>query len=623
MLRAQFLCGFRLVDRAGRELRIPVRKAKALFAYLAICSDRLHSREALACLLWDSAGDRAARQSLRKCLSDLRRALGAIADRVLVVDGDRVGIAAGTVETDLAALDRRVAEAELEQAAGLIGTGVFLDGVDVESEPFQDWLRGERLRRNEVAADTLYRLAERQAEDADIGAAIDTAQRALAIDSLHDDAHRLLIGLFARSGCPAAARRQYARYARVVREEFGVEPSPEVMRVVQALDHSVGVSGGDGTLRVAVAGFLDLGVSDEGVAFARGLSEELVTLLAAQRWISVVPANADAQYIVEGTVRSSDNRHRIAIRLLSGADGRSYWSEVLESRATRTFDVQDDLARAAVSRLVTEIERIERRKRTVSPDLESAVDYWHRGNSLFYRYTKESNARARGMLERAIEIDPEFAPAYASLAFVEQFDAFFKYANSPRTRLRRGLEAAQTAVTIDRSDAIGHLALGKVLARMEDFDGATVALETGLSLCPSMEQGEFALGLVHYYQGRQRDALDCFGRATRLNPQSPWGWAVRHMTARCFYDLGRFDHALNWANRAVNTPNAKTIAFILKAAAADRTGNTGLAHRTVDDVVRHDPRMTTDYLVKTFGNEFLADSVESMAERLRDIGLPD
>lgn len=623
MLRAQFLSGFRLFDGAGRELRVPVRKAKALFAYLAIHSDRLHSREKLACLLWDAAGDRAARQSLRRCLSDLRRVLGSAAHRVIVTEGDRVGVAANAVETDLTAFCRLVDEGELEKAANLFGTGELLDGVDIDSEPFEEWLRAERFRLGEVAAEALYRLAERKVASADFQTAIDTAQRVLACDPLHDDAHRLLIVLFGRSGRLSEARRQFVRYARLARDELGVEPSPETRRAFTAVDRPDRMSGGKEKPSVAVASFRPLAQSDEGRAFAAGLTEELLALISAQRWISVVPASEDARYIVDGTVRSSGLRHRAAIRLLSGTDGRSVWSAVLESHATHSFDIQDDLARTAASQLVAEIERIERRKPETEPAPESALGLWHRGNDLFFRYTKESNAAARWMVERAIAIDPEFAPAYASLGYVEQFDAFFKYSKFPKERLRRGLEATRTAIAIDASDALGHLAMGKVLVRMADFDGAIVALETALSLNPSSERVEFALGLAHYYQGRQRNALDCFGRAIRLNPQSPSGWAVRHMTARCLYDLGHFDNALDWANRAVNTPNAKSIAFILKAAAADRSGNTALAHRTIDDVVRRDPRMTADYIVRTFGNEFLADSVENMAERLRGIGLPD
>ena len=92
MLRAELLSGFRLTASNGQELPLTVRKAKALLAYLAIHAHRLHDRETLACLLWDAAGDRAARQSLRRCLSDLRRALGPLAREVLIVRGARIGV---------------------------------------------------------------------------------------------------------------------------------------------------------------------------------------------------------------------------------------------------------------------------------------------------------------------------------------------------------------------------------------------------------------------------------------------------------------------------------------------------------------------------------------------------
>ena len=107
-MRAEFLSGFRLTGADGSDVCISVRKAMALFAYLALASDRPHSREKLASLLWYSAGDRAARQSLRRCLTDLRRALGAWADRVLVIESDRIGFVPGAVEVDVLAFRQHV-----------------------------------------------------------------------------------------------------------------------------------------------------------------------------------------------------------------------------------------------------------------------------------------------------------------------------------------------------------------------------------------------------------------------------------------------------------------------------------------------------------------------------------
>ncbi|MDP6705504.1 MAG: BTAD domain-containing putative transcriptional regulator [Alphaproteobacteria bacterium] len=623
MLRAEFLSGFRLRDANGTAVDISPLKARALFAYLVIESESRHTREKLACLLWDAAGDRLARQSLRKCLSTLRAAIGPKWARVLVLSNDGVGLAPESVASDVVSLRRLLERGETEAAVDLVGDGSLLDGIEVDSEPFQEWLLAERSHYRELAVSTLYDAAIRQARRGAADAAIKAARRAVSFDPLCEEAHQLLIELYHSIGRPSAAWQQYARCARSLQDELGIAPSLATRTAAfQTRIHNNSSHRAPGT-RVVVQDVTCLGTSAADERFSAGLSDDLATELAKHREISVVSEPTDACYVIAATAQIFGTTYRFAIRLLSGADGATLWSDSWEKAAASPLDAQCELVRPAAARLVTMIEQLERRRRIKLAEPVSAADYWHRGNHYYLHYTKEGTAAAKRLYRQAIVIDPDFARAYASLAFAEQFDAFFKYSDNPQASLASGLKLARTAIEIDQSDAHAHLALGNVLCRMLDFDGATVSLETALSLCPSSERAEFALGLTQYYQGRQSRALDHFDRAMRLSPQSPSGWTAPHMMARCHYDLGRSDDALDCANRAVNMPHAKSIAFALKAVAADSMGYGELAQRTLRDVVQRDPTMTTEYVVNTFGNAFLTDAIESMAERLHRIGLPD
>ena len=622
MLRAELLSGFRLTASNGQELPLTVRKAKALLAYLAIHAHRLHDRETLACLLWDAAGDRAARQSLRRCLSDLRRALGPLAREVLIVRGARIGVKADAIVTDIAEFSRHVEAGRLQLAVGLIGGGVFLDGLEITSEPFQDWLRDRRTEYSDQAVDVLTALAEVKAQQGRHGDAIDLAQRALDIDPLHDDLHQFLIAQWQRIGQFGAARRQHRRYGRTLRDDLQLAWAPNGPEGTVSDERRSRTVAPNARPRVIVPALRHGGTQDGGDDFAAGLHEEIVGLLAARRWLDVVPEAANGEYLVAGSVRPlGAARRQVRIRLDCSSSGRCLASDAFEVETPVQPGDQHRLARAAASRLVAEIEQSEGQRRTTSELFTHAIDCWQHGNRFRNLFSREGNARARKMYEQAIALDPEFAPAYASLAYVEQFDAFFGYADDPKVRLARGLELARTAISIDRLDPSAYIALGRVLSRMADFDGAAAALETGLSLCPGMEEAEFSLGLMSYYQGRQSAALERFGLAFDLNPRSPSGWKAPHMLARCHYDLGQFEEALFWANRAVNAPHAKSIAFALKAAAAARSGHRQLAHGIIGYVARHDPAMTASYVVRTFGNEFLTDAVEALAEQLCELGL--
>jgi len=622
VLRVEVLSGFRLSDLSGKEFPVSALKARALMAYLCMSPDRLHRRERLACLLWDGAGDRAARQSLRKCLSALRAALGPAGPAALAFDGDRIGVRRDAIECDVTAFRDYAAAGESEAAAAMVGDDELLHGIDVETEPFREWLRDERLRHAAMVDDVLYAAAEKLARRGALEPAIRTTRRLLARDACCEEAHRLLIALLHRVGRPAAARRQYALCAQRLEEELGVSTSPETRAAAFAAARRFAPVCGIADTRIVVPDFAWTGIATAGESLARHLRAELVAALSRYRRISVVPQDASAHYVVDGTLQLARARSRLVVRLASGIGGDAIWSDRLELDSRALPDAGGDLVYAAVSRLVAAIDDHARRRPTGPAGAPSPADLVHRGYEHFFRYTRRDSTRAAALFERAIAAEPDCGPAYAGLALVYQFDAFFKYCASPQDALARGLEMARAAIAIDRLDARAHQSLGKVLTRMGDFDGATVALETALSLCPSLEGAEYALGLAHYYRGSQEAALDRFGRAHRLNPHGPLGWAVRHLIARCHFDRGRVDDALTWACAAVNAPHAKSIAFAMKAVAAARTGHEGLARREVSEIVRRDPRMTASFLVSTFGNEFLAGPIESMAETLRRIGLP-
>src|SRR6266542_4108291 len=188
------LLGSPRIEVAGMPLRVDTRKAVALLAYLA-CSGRRHGRDQLAVLLWPDADDAHARAALRRTLSALNHALGSAAC------------------------------AEPLRAAVALHRGDFLAGFSLRDAPeFEDWQLAEveALRREQAGA--LQRLVEAYAVQGRWQAAIAGAERWLALDSLHEPAHRQLMRLYAWSGQRGAAMRQYRACVRVLDQELGVPP---------------------------------------------------------------------------------------------------------------------------------------------------------------------------------------------------------------------------------------------------------------------------------------------------------------------------------------------------------------------------------------------------------------
>src|SRR5215218_7041193 len=235
------------VELDGAAVEVDTRKAVALLAYLAVTGER-HERTALAGLLWPEYDEAHARAALRRTLSALNRGLhggwlatdrnGVALDRAgLWLDLERFrsllaasgGHGHGSAETCPACL------APLREAAAL-HRGDFLAGFALrDADGFEDWQRfqAESLRRE--LAGVLERLVGVEAAEGRWQDAIADARRWLALDPLHEPAHRQLMRLYAWSGQRGAALRQYRACVRVLDQELGVAPLEETSALYQAI----------------------------------------------------------------------------------------------------------------------------------------------------------------------------------------------------------------------------------------------------------------------------------------------------------------------------------------------------------------------------------------------------
>ena len=235
-LSLRLLGGFHL-RLESRSLALPARKAQALLAYLALRPGRPHSRESLTALFWGNVGERQARQSLRQTVFRIRKVFAAAKNPSFVVQAETIAVNAAAVDVDVASFERLIRKRSPAALAAAITLyeGPLLDGLRVDEEPFESWLRSERDRLRELIQEALTRLLAQQMKRGPAETAIQTAGRLLALDPLQEGAHRTLMRLFARQGRRAAALRQYQACVAVLRKELGVEPEAETKRVYQEI----------------------------------------------------------------------------------------------------------------------------------------------------------------------------------------------------------------------------------------------------------------------------------------------------------------------------------------------------------------------------------------------------
>jgi predicted ATPase/DNA-binding SARP family transcriptional activator len=254
-----YLFGYPRLELEGQERSLETRKALALLAYLVI-EDQPHSREALATMFWPELDSERAYHNLRRSLWTINKTLGKdwldSSRDTLVLNSD------ARVWTDVNAFQNHLSECERHghrpeetcpaciphlSAAATLYAGDFLAGFDLPDSPaFDEWQFFLREALKKQAAQTLEKLALQQAEENQFEQAIELARRWLALDALHEPAHRLLMRLYAQTDQRPAALRQYEICQETLGKELGIDPQPETRALYEQIRSGAGHVASDG-----------------------------------------------------------------------------------------------------------------------------------------------------------------------------------------------------------------------------------------------------------------------------------------------------------------------------------------------------------------------------------------
>jgi TolB-like protein/DNA-binding winged helix-turn-helix (wHTH) protein len=386
---------------------------------------------------------------------------------------------------------------------------------------------------------------------------------------------------------------------------------------------------------IAVLPFTDMSESKDQEYFGDGMAEEIIDLLATVPELRV-PARTSSFYfkgkptkipdiarelgvahVLEGSVRKSGNRVRIAAQLLRADNGDHLWSETYDRTLDDIFGIQDEIAGAVVKALkVTLLEGALARANSTSSE---AYTLYLQARSLWNRGTPADNARSIDYLKRALALDSKFAPAWALLARAHSV-AFSLYGTASYSEARtEGHRAAEQALQLDPKLSDAHIAMSWVRFDLDwEWDAADAEIRQALTLDPGNADAYRLASFIKNALGQNGDALSLARGAVGRDPLSAWNYMAVAYVQR---DLGSEEDATLAYRKALDlNPTAAYLHARLGMLLLDRGDReAGLAEieRETDPVVQ---QLTLPYALYALGrneeaNRMLADAEQKYAGR--------
>jgi adenylate cyclase len=303
------------------------------------------------------------------------------------------------------------------------------------------------------------------------------------------------------------------------------------------------------------------------------------------------------RYVLEGSVRKAGDQLRITAQLVDAATGGHVWSERYDRSLQEVFVLQDEIRQKIVFALKVKLtpEEQERFKSAPTSSLE-AYEYYLRGREAggraFLESRKEASEQARQMFEKAIELDPRYAAAYARLAWVYYLDFFFRWVQDPAQSLGRALELAQRAVALYDTLPLAHQVLSLVYLFQRQHEQAIMEIEQATALNPSDAVNYSTLGVILNFSGRLDESVKAHEQALRLDPRNP-AWHLIQL-GHAYRSAGQCEKAIDPIKQALSLNPAIIPARANLAVCYIELGREEEARAEAAEVLRRNPNFSVE-----------------------------
>ncbi|MDX2203172.1 MAG: BTAD domain-containing putative transcriptional regulator [Hyphomicrobiaceae bacterium] len=511
----------KLVLRVEDRVVPPIlRKSAALITYLAVSEPGQETRERLVGLLWSESEEERARASLRQTLYELKGALEAVGFDGLRVDKIGLSLDRSRVDVDLFSIFESVASGHPHEA--LLQTDrpleTWLEELESLDPAFRVWL----LAKRQSLGDRMIRLVENALGHGAGGDGETLARLLIKLDPTHEGAVRYLIRARRAAGDVGGALRAYKALWDLLETDYDVEPSKETQALIaevklgeaepgsplvpalpqiipaerpespaDAFNVSIHERKHLPKLMVSVAGFDSSGTGEAHRYLIQGFRRELIAYLVRFReWvvrdatISATPRTDIGEYVIEASALGAEAALRLVITLRDRRTSEYLWSERLSISGNDWFESQQHIVRRITTALNVHLS-MSRMVRLMedAPSSLQAYDLWLLGQATFLNFDVNNWEKARGLFRQVIAQMPDFAPAYSSLAQLNNSDHIVRagvFRNAQRSE--QSLQYAREAARLDPIDSRSQLCLGWSHAMVRQHEQAMIFIPLAYEL---------------------------------------------------------------------------------------------------------------------------------------------
>lgn len=316
---------------------------------------------------------------------------------------------------------------------------------------------------------------------------------------------------------------------------------------------------------IAVLPFVDMSPEQDQGFFCEGMAEEILNALTKIRQLAVAARTSSFLYntgtgdvreigrelgvnaILEGSVRKSGNRLRITAQLVKTSDGYHLWSKSYDQELKDVFKIQDEIAKSIAEALLETLTPTQHSVlRTKASKDVGAYEYYLRGRQFFKRFRKADIEYAQQMFRQAIDIDAEFAAAWAGYA--DCFSFLVMYADPMPGFAEQACSASRKALELEPGLAEAHASRGLAHLVSDDFEAAEAEFEKAIELNPCLFEAHYYFARTRFHQGRLEEAIELFKTAGEMDPTDYQSRCLRIQVLR---GLGRDEAAVAEATNAI------------------------------------------------------------------------